>query len=67
MCIAAVINPRFKCVAFDLLSMAEVVDVCVVIRYKGKGTRQIDWVPVENSQPYDYRNLELLARTTPSE
>ena len=30
LCIATVINPCFKCITFDLLAMAAVVDVCVV-------------------------------------
>ena len=40
-----VVDPGFKCVAFDLLAAAAMADVCVVMRREGKGTGQIDRVP----------------------
>jgi len=39
-----VIDPGFKCVAFNLLAAAAMADVCIVLRSEGKGTGQIDWV-----------------------
>ena len=44
-------HPGFKCIAFDLLAVAAVVDVCVVIRREGKGTGQIDRVPTAADVP----------------
>ena len=32
-----VVDPGFKCVAFDLLTAAAMADVCVVMRREGKG------------------------------
>jgi len=29
LCVTTVVDPRFKCVAFDLLAVAAVVEVCV--------------------------------------
>jgi len=46
-----VVDPGFKCVAFDLLAAASVADVCVVMRREGKGTGQIGWVPAAADVP----------------
>jgi len=40
-----VVDPGFKCVAFDLLAAAAMADVCVVMRRERKATGQIDRVP----------------------
>jgi len=46
-----VVDPSFKCVAFDLLAAAAVADVCVVMRRKGKGIGQLDRVPAAADVP----------------
>jgi len=46
-----VVDPGFKCVAFDLLEAAAMADVCVVMRCEGKGTGQIDRVPAAADVP----------------
>jgi len=46
-----VVDPGFKCVAFDLLVVAAMADVCVVMRREGKGTGQIDRAPAAADVP----------------
>jgi len=46
-----VVDPGFKCVAFDLLAAAAIADVCVVMRREGKGTGQIDRIPAAADVP----------------
>ena len=46
-----VVDPGFKCVAFDLLAAAAMADVCIVMRREGKGTGQIDRVPAVADVP----------------
>jgi len=46
-----VVDPGFKCIAFDLLAAAAMADVCVVMRHEGKGTGQIDRVPAAADVP----------------
>ena len=46
-----VVDPGFKCVAFDLLAAVAMADVCVVMRREGKGRGQIDRVPAAVDVP----------------
>ena len=46
-----IVDPGFKCVAFDLIAVAAMADVCIAMRHEGKETGQTDRVPAAADVP----------------